>query len=145
VREGGKRVALGLKQMSPSPWRELGRRLAAGAVVAGTVKRVLPFGAFVAVLPGVEGLVHNSQAELHGQRDLRARLAPGDEVSVRVLALDETRERLSLSLLHSDGRGIEPDEAPARDDYRERAAAEPAPAATLGAALGRVLGSPPAA
>lgn len=120
IRDGGKRVALGLKQMSASPWQHATPRLSIGRIVEGTVKRVLPFGAFIAVLPGIEGLVHNSQADLRGHKDLRAVLAPGAKVSVRVLSLDGAQERLGLSLLHPDGQPIAPEEAPAHESYLER-------------------------
>jgi predicted RNA-binding protein with RPS1 domain len=82
------------------------------------------------VLPGIEGLVHNSQADLRGHKDLRALLAPGEKVSVRVLSVDGERERLGLSLLHPDGQPIAADEAPAHESYLaradERAASDPA-------------------
>jgi small subunit ribosomal protein S1 len=120
IRDGGKRVALGLKQMSASPWKHAAPRLTIGRVVEGTVKRVLPFGAFISVLPGIEGLVHNSQADLRGHKDLSAVLAPGDKLSVRVLSVDGEHERLGLSLLHADGRPIAPDEAPAHESYLAR-------------------------
>jgi ribosomal protein S1 len=143
IRDGGKRVALGLKQMSASPWLGAASRLPAGAIVEGTVKRVLPFGAFVSVLPGVEGLVHNSQADLRGHEDLRVQLAPGERISVRVLALDLAQERLSLSLLHGDGRPVERDEAAAHQSYRERANGANGIGTTLGKLLRRVVTDPP--
>ncbi len=121
IRNGGKRVALGVKQLQPSPWEHARAHLAIGRLVEGTVKRVLPFGAFIAVLPGIEGLVHNSQADLRGQRDLSALLEPGAKVSVRVLSVDEAGERLALSLLHFDGRAILADEAPAHASFEELA------------------------
>jgi ribosomal protein S1 len=123
IREGGKRVALGLKQLRQSPWAEV--ELEPGRVVSGTVKRVLAFGAFIAVLPGVEGLLHNSQVDLRGQRDLRAMLQPGEQVSVRVLELDGERERLSLSLRHEDGRPIERDEAESVQHFEQLSSAPP--------------------
>jgi small subunit ribosomal protein S1 len=129
IREGGRRVALGLKQMHTSPWSEVA--LEPGRLVSGTVKRVLAFGAFIAVLPGVEGLVHNSQADLRGQRDLRATLAPGERVSVRVIELDGERERLSLSLRHEDGRPIEPDEAENAEHFAQLANEPPRPGSRL--------------
>jgi ribosomal protein S1 len=122
IRDGGKRVSLGIKQLVPSPWSSAGARLAAGRIIEGTVKRIVPFGAFIAVLPGIEGLVHNSQADLRGQRDLAAQLEPGSKVSVRVMSLDATQERLALSLLHSDGRAILREEAQAIETFQQLSA-----------------------
>lgn len=136
IRDGGKRVSLGLKQLETSPWSAASARLAAGRIIEGTVKRIVPFGAFIAVLPGIEGLVHNSQADLRGQRDLAAQLEPGAKVSVRVVSLDPTQERLALSLLHPDGRLIGREEAQALDTFRQLANER---SAGLSQSLGRVL------
>ncbi|MCK6445595.1 MAG: S1 RNA-binding domain-containing protein [Planctomycetes bacterium] len=135
VRGGGARVALGLKQTLPSPWPHAATRLPIGRIVEGTIKRVLPFGAFVLVAPGIEGLVAKSEVDLRGQRDLGALLAAGERVSVRVVSLDAERERLALSLKHVDGRAIAPDEAPAEDSFRELAEQ----ARQLATPLGRLL------
>ena len=135
LRNGGRRIALGLKQMSPSPWAQLRSRLPIGRIVEGTVKRVLPFGAFVAVMPGIEGLVHNTQADLRGQKSLAAQLQPGERVSVRVLSLDDESERLALSLLHSDGRPIGRDEAPAHATFESLDLSSP----SFDSKLGRLL------
>ncbi|MCC6406256.1 MAG: 30S ribosomal protein S1 [Planctomycetes bacterium] len=143
VRGGGSRVALGLKQTLPSPWPHAATRLPLGRIVEGTIKRVLPFGAFVLVAPGIEGLVPNAEADLRGQRDLGALLAAGDRVSVRVVALDAERERLALSLKHVDGRAIGADEAPAEDSFRAMAAEAKSLATPLGRALHRALADRP--
>ena len=117
LKGGGKRIALGLKQLQPSPWAALSERLRVDRVVEGTVKRVMPFGVFIAVLPGIEGLVHNTQADLRGERDLARHYQAGERVSVRVLSVDEEGERLALSFLHIDGRPILKDEAAANSDF----------------------------
>lgn len=117
LKGGGSRIALGLKQLQPSPWRALTARLGLNRVVEGTVKRVMPFGAFIAILPGIEGLVHNTQAELRGEKDLSRQLQPGARISVRVVSIDEEAERLELSLLHQDGRAIRADEAEANATF----------------------------
>ncbi len=111
VKRGGKRIGLGLKQVGESPWRDLDRTLFAGAMLEGLVTRVFDFGAFVSVKRGIEGLVPASQAGLFRDQRVAAVLKPGQKVSVRVLAFDVERERLSLSLLHTNGARIEADEA----------------------------------
>ena len=139
LKAGGKRIALGLKQLQPSPWEKLAERLSINRIVEGTVKRVMPFGVFIAVLPGIEGLVHNSQAELRGERDLSTRLQPGDRLSVRVVSIDEPAERLALSLLHVDGRPLGTYEAEAHAAFEAlRLSARPA---NSGSSLARALHS----
>ena len=91
-------VALSLKALAADPWEEAAARFPEGTRVAGTVTRVEPFGAFVELAPGVEGLVHVSA--LGGGKPLRhAREAakPGDRLEVTVIAVDRERRRLSLA------------------------------------------------
>ena len=91
-------VALSLKALVSDPWEEAAARFPEGTRVAGTVTRVEPFGAFVELAPGVEGLVHVSA--LGGGKPLRhARDAakPGDRLEVTVTAVDRERRRLSLA------------------------------------------------
>lgn len=137
VKHGGKRIALGLKQVGESPWRDVERTLYVGALVEGVVTRVLEFGAFVALRAGVEGLVPVSESGQASERGLAAWLRPGARISARVLSFDVARERLSLSLVHPNGQRIQPEEAANRaafDDLeRERAGRE------LRARLGDVL------
>jgi small subunit ribosomal protein S1 len=91
-------VALSLKALADDPWEEAAARFPAGTRVAGTVTRVEPFGAFVELAPGVEGLAHIST--LGGGKPLRhARDAvkPGDRLEVTVTAVERERRRLSLA------------------------------------------------
>ena len=91
-------VALSLKALADDPWEEAAARFPEGTRVAGTVTRVEPFGAFVELAPGVEGLAHVST--LGGGKPLRhARDAvkPGDRLEVTVTAIDRERRRLSLA------------------------------------------------
>jgi small subunit ribosomal protein S1 len=111
LKRGGKRIGLGLKQVGESPWRDLDRTLYAGAMLDGVVTRVFDFGAFVSVKRGVEGLVPASEAGLRADQGVGAVLKAGQRVSARVIAFDVERERLSLSLLHTSGAQIAPDEA----------------------------------
>lgn len=111
IRRGGKRIGLGLKQMKESPWADLERTAYVGQIVPGIVTRVRDFGAFVAIRPGVEGLVPASESGVGPTQRLRGVLQPGQEVSARILAIDLERERLALSFLHGSGLRIHPDEA----------------------------------
>src|SRR4029077_6019039 len=69
-----------------------------GDVVQGTVTKVVTFGAFVEILPGVEGLVHISELAQHHVENPREVVSQGDQVNVRILEVDADRRRLSLSL-----------------------------------------------
>jgi small subunit ribosomal protein S1 len=146
LKRGGKRIALGLKQMTASPWRALEQRgWGPGQIVEGEVTRVADYGAFVAVLPGVEGLLHRSQTGLAPQRGVATLFAPGQRVSVRILDVDVEGERLSLSLLHEGGARIEPGEAASRSAFEELVRADEPRAGgfRLGARLRAALGEPP--
>ncbi len=95
-RERG-RVSLGLKQILPDPWSEAESHFRVGDVVAGTVTRVVPFGAFVRLEGGIEGVVPNS--ELPGGRNQRARdvFSAGDSVQAKIINLRPQERRLTLS------------------------------------------------
>lgn len=142
IKQGGKRIGLGLKQMQQSPWTFVESAMYTGQIVAGRVTRLVEFGAFVSVRDGVEGLLPIAQAGLAPGQALRAVVAPGAAVSVRVIELDPERERMALSLLHEDGRRIQPDEAENLLSFHERArtAGDDGLAMRLGDRLRRALG-----
>ncbi len=97
--EKGTRISLSVKQVMDDPWKDVGTRLAAGDVLTGKVVRTAPFGAFVEVLPGIEGLVHLSELS-YERRVMKAEevVAAGDVVSVKVKEVDLDKKRISLSL-----------------------------------------------
>ncbi|WRO22965.1 bifunctional 4-hydroxy-3-methylbut-2-enyl diphosphate reductase/30S ribosomal protein S1 [Metallumcola ferriviriculae] len=98
------RVSLGLKQLSANPWQTAAERYPEGTVVSGKVLRTAPFGAFVEVEPGIEGLVHISQlAHEHVEKTDDA-VQPGDQVEVKVLGVDEDAQRMSLSIKETQPR-----------------------------------------
>lgn len=92
------RVSLSIKETLPGPWDNLSEKLAVDSVVEGTVKRLVSFGAFVEVLPGVEGLVHISQISNKHIGTPHEVLEVGQTVKVKVLSIDEEEQRLSLSM-----------------------------------------------
>jgi small subunit ribosomal protein S1 len=94
-----KRIALGLKQLTPHPWDALDPNLKVGDKVKGKVVVVADYGAFVEVLPGVEGLIHVS--EMSWSQHLRSAqdfLKVGDEVEAVVLTLDREERKMSLGI-----------------------------------------------
>ena len=92
------RVSLALKATTPGPWDGVEQKLAAGDVIEGTVKRLTDFGAFVEVLPGIDGLVHISQISHKRVESPKDALKVGQEVTVKVLEVNAADERVSLSI-----------------------------------------------
>jgi len=92
------RISLSRKNVIPGPWSNIEEKVSIGDILEGTVKRLVSFGAFVEVLPGVEGLVHISQiADRHiGTPDEVLEL--DQVVKVKVLSVDAEEERISLSI-----------------------------------------------
>jgi small subunit ribosomal protein S1 len=92
------RISLGLKQTQTDPWQQVVDSYREDDVVEGRVAKVVTFGAFVEILPGVEGLVHISELASHHVENPREVVSQGQAVNVRVLEIDGERRRLSLSL-----------------------------------------------
>jgi len=94
-----KRIALGLKQLTPHPWTQLDENLKVGDKVKGKVVVIADYGAFVEIAPGVEGLIHVS--EMSWSQHLRSPhefLKVGDEIEAVVLTLDRDERKMSLGL-----------------------------------------------
>ncbi|MBQ8703568.1 MAG: 30S ribosomal protein S1 [Bacteroidales bacterium] len=97
--EAKRRIALGLKQLTPHPWDALDPNLKEGDHVKGKVVVIADYGAFVEVLPGVEGLIHVS--EMSWSQHLRSAqdfLKVGDEVEAVILTLDRENRKMSLGI-----------------------------------------------
>ncbi|MBP5743066.1 MAG: 30S ribosomal protein S1 [Paludibacteraceae bacterium] len=97
--EEKRRIALGLKQLTPHPWDKLDADLKVGDKVKGTVVVMADYGAFVEIAPGVEGLIHVS--EMSWSQHLRSAqdfLKVGDEVEAVVLTLDREERKMSLGI-----------------------------------------------
>ena len=92
------RVSLSLKATQEDPWKEFERLHKAGEVIAGQVTKLVPFGAFVRVAQGIEGLVHISELSHEHVDTPESVLTVGDEVQVKVVDVDVSRRRVSLSM-----------------------------------------------
>src|SRR6185295_16926893 len=92
------RISLGLKQTQSDPWQQVLDHYGEGDVVEGRVTKVVTFGAFVEILPGVEGLVHISELAGHHVENPREVVSQGQAVNVKIIEIDGERRRLSLSL-----------------------------------------------
>ena len=114
------RVSLSLKATTPGPWDGVEQKLAKGDVVEGTVKRLTDFGAFVEVLPGIDGLVHVSQISYKRIENPKEALKVGQEVKVKVLEVNADAERVSLSI-----KALEERPAQEEGQKEEKRAARP--------------------
>jgi small subunit ribosomal protein S1 len=93
------KIALSIRALADDPWLEVERLFPVGTTVRGKVSRLQPFGAFVELTPGVEGLVHIS--EMGAERRIghpREVVNAGDPVEARVLSIDRDKRRIGLSL-----------------------------------------------
>lgn len=112
IKEGGKRIGLGMKHLQEDPWNSIDQRFPVEGVFKGRVVRLMEFGAFVELEPGIEGLLHVSQLGT-GQRVRHAQevVKVAESVDVRVLSIDKAQRRISLSRLDSRGARLGSEDA----------------------------------
>jgi small subunit ribosomal protein S1 len=96
------RISLSIRQTAEDPWEMFARGTSVGTVVSGKVTKTVPFGAFVSVGEGVEGLVHVSEIASHHVESPELELSLGQEVTVKVTEIDADRRRVSLSIKQAD-------------------------------------------
>jgi small subunit ribosomal protein S1 len=118
------RISLGLKQTQSDPWQQVVDAYNENDVVQGKVTKVVTFGAFVEIMPGVEGLVHISELAQHHVENPREVVSQGDVVNVKIIEVDAERRRLSLSLKRVD----ESDDVQPRADGQPLETPAPTPA-----------------
>lgn len=119
IKDGGRRIGLGMKQLEPDPWDEANYTFREDTVVDGTVVRLMEFGAFVELAPGIEGLLHVSQIARDRVRRIQDALTVGEALTVRILSVDASARRISLSRLDSSGAILGSEEAGDMDLARE--------------------------
>jgi len=98
VDRDSERISLSIKDTLPGPWEDIEEKAPVGSVFEGTVKRLVSYGAFVEVLPGVEGLVHISRISHEHIGTPHEVLEEGQQVKVKVLDVNADEKRLSLSI-----------------------------------------------
>ncbi len=113
------RISLGLKQTQEDPWQTVLNAYGPGSSLSGKVTKVVAFGAFVEIVPGVEGLVHISELAEHHVETPGEVVQPGEEVRVKILEIDEERRRISLSIKRVGEGGL-----PLRDAFQAAAAGQ---------------------
>ncbi|OCS87805.1 30S ribosomal protein S1 [Caryophanon tenue] len=121
VDTANERISLSIKDTQPGPWDSIEEKAPVDAVLTGTVRRLVPFGAFVEVFPGVEGLVHISQISHKHIGTPHEVLTEGDEVQVKVLEVsgEEGNRRLSLSIKQLQENDAQQESAAAADESYE--------------------------
>jgi len=95
----GSKVSLGLKQISDNPWDDIYENYPAGSQVKGKVVNIMPYGVFVEIKKGIEGLLHSS--EISWQKKMvnpQEMFQVGDEVEVQIINVDKDKKRISLSM-----------------------------------------------
>jgi small subunit ribosomal protein S1 len=121
------KVSLGLRQLTPSPWDTVDANYPSSSIAKGKVTRIMDFGAFVELEPGVEGLVHISELAPQRIRRVGDVLQVGQEVQVMILSVDRNQRRISLSLkaaMPKEG------EEPAEQEEEETVVKPPRPRTT---------------
>ena len=91
------RISLGYKQLQPKPWTKAAEKYPIGSIVEGKVVRIVPFGAFVALEPTIDGLIHISQVGIHRIEKVEDEIKVGDIVRCKVLDVNVEAKRISLS------------------------------------------------
>jgi ribosomal protein S1 len=92
------RIALSRKKLMPNPWSLVEDKYATGTLIEGKVTRVVTYGAFVEIEPGVEGLLHISQLSRDNVEDPNEIISEGETHLLRIISLDSERQRIGLSL-----------------------------------------------
>lgn len=138
IKNGGKRIGLGMKQLQADPWEAARERYRPGTVVKGKVVRIADFGAFVELETGIEGLLHMSQLSPDRVNRVQDVVNMGDEVTVRVQSFEMKTRRVSLSRLSERGHLIGSDEDLGGDEikkYLHKSTDAPSGGTNLGALL----------
>ncbi|MDP2182686.1 MAG: 30S ribosomal protein S1 [Actinomycetota bacterium] len=115
------RISLGLKQTTEDPWKQLVKKFPVGSIIEGTVTKLVPFGAFVELGDGVEGLVHISEMARGHVETPEQVTAVGQNVHIKVMDVDLDRRRISLSMRAAGEALGTVIEMPAREDAEEGA------------------------
>ena len=110
-----RKLTLGLKQLTPSPWEKAESKYPRGLMITGKVTKLMEFGAFVELEPGIEGLIHISELSPTRVRRVADIVQAGQEVEVRILKVEPDLKRIALSLLPAKGK----ETAAAEDDDEE--------------------------
>ena len=121
-----RKLTLGLKQLTPSPWQAATEKYPRGTMVKGKVSKIMDFGAFVELEPGIEGLIHISELSPTRVRRVVDIVKPAQEVEVRILKVEPEVKRIALSLL-PDKKAVPTDADEEEEADEDEAPAPPRP------------------
>ena len=107
VSDAGKRVAYSVKRLQKDPWAEAIAQYKVGDIVGGEIQKVVPYGAFVRIAEGLNGLIHISELSDKLVKDPSDIVKVGDEVKVKILSISSTERHLGLSLKATTGKEVE--------------------------------------
>lgn len=93
-----RRVSLTAKDPDENPWKKFAAEYSKGQIIKATIVSITDFGAFAQIIPGVDGLIHISQVSVEKVADINTVLSVGQEVDVKIIEIDNERERVSLSI-----------------------------------------------
>lgn len=113
------RISLSIKDTLPGPWEAIANEIKQDDILEGTVKRLVSFGAFIEVAPGVEGLVHISQIANRHIATPGEVLTEGETVKAKVLDVNVGDKRISLSIRVLDEEKAEKEESAAKQEYKK--------------------------
>ncbi len=120
------RVSLGLKQLQKDPWTSAAEDFPVGMVTESTITRLMDFGAFAELSPGIEGLIHISELATHRVAHAGQVVKPGDKIKVKVLAVDLEKKRISLSAAQVQREAAQQNAQPADSSVGSNAGSSPA-------------------
>jgi small subunit ribosomal protein S1 len=115
-----KKIGLGMKQLAQNPWGSIDQKYPVGSTVSGRVSRTTDFGAFVELEQGVEGLIHISELEHRRVGRVTDVVKEGDRVEAKILAVEASRKRISLSLKALKSRPEPEAPPPSAEPYERR-------------------------
>ena len=104
------RISLSMKQVTEDPWEDFSSKFKEGDIAEGKVSKVVPFGAFVTIGGGVEGLVHVSEISLNEIKSPELELGIGQKVQIKLIEIDSEKRKVSLSIRQADPEWKEEDD-----------------------------------
>jgi len=93
------KISLGLKQLTPDPWQNIEEKYPVGSVVKGKITNILPYGLFVEIEPGIEGLIHAREVSWSKKLiNLQENFKPGQELNAKVIRIEKENRKIALSI-----------------------------------------------
>jgi ribosomal protein S1 len=138
------RISLSIRQTLENPWDTFTRDNQVGDIVEGVVTKTVPFGAFVSIAEGVEGLVHVSEIAIHRVESPELELSIGQVVKAKITEKEDERRRISLSIKQASPEWQErtqaaPARRPARREFEKEDEPQPAEPVAVDASLEAIL------